>query len=127
MKGTHRLCHRVLGLSLLRSLARWHWPLIRLLCTARFARALLRTFVRSIARHSEENENESTCSMSNAHPFARTADSFARCELLASSSARRCAHSFARSQTRPGAHWKEIHVFELNATILPSFNEMVPQ
>ena len=38
----------------------------------------------------------------------------------------RCAHWFARSLTHSGAHWKEIYVYEMNASISYRFNPLWP-
>ena len=73
---TIKSTRRVLGHSLLRSLVRSHRSLIRLIRTARFARAL------------------------------------------------RCSHSFALLLTHSVAHWKEVFVDGMNASILYSFSPL---
>ena len=86
--------HRVLGHSLVRSLVRSHRSLIRLLRTARFARAL------------------------------RCAHSFARALRCAHSLARSAAliRSLARSLTHSRAHGKEVFFYGMNASISYTFN-----
>ena len=133
--------------SLIRSLVCSHRSLTRLLHTARFACAPLRSFARLLAQSlapalvgewnifvqfsmgPESQWNDHEIDAQSAGPFTRSLALHTRslsphCSLCSRASLRSFVRSLARPFTRFRPHGKKVFAYELNASISISFNPL---